>query len=287
MGAEPPRRRLTAGQEASKIPSVLRRAAALAIVAVIAIGIAGAAGGATPARSYLRVAAGGEFVYTIEYGSDPAALFNDRYVKIIDWTMNGIAVYDGKNLGVARGDMLVLGSAQIFDRRTQRVGQTGTRKPVPCTAPGVEVDPTDGVREWTSGTKNIRAVLSGGRVSLGGGSVGVDPGPGFKWNIGCAATEALPNHGLPGGPSFKVPAPDIPGVFAGTKVLSIACQRTFQHLPEESGNPSHSFDGKVRVWVRFRPFPESKLSATRTALRERVGKDISESTSNKRWQKCI
>jgi hypothetical protein len=223
-------------------------------VLAAAIALDGAADGAAPQKSYFRLAASGTFHYQLDYGSVQASVYNGKYSKTILWTMNAIAQFDGKAVSIVKGQAIVDGSTNVFDDRTQRTGAT-TRRPVDDTCTAVAS---------TSGP-----VRSAGRVSLSTAGLSVDPGAAIKRNVGCAATESLSNHKLPGGPEFRVPPPRT-SWFSETNRFSIPCARSFSHpynKPTGVAN-GHAFEGNVSLYVRFTPFMASKLADTKKWLKK-------------------
>jgi hypothetical protein len=250
----------------------VRRALALGCVVATAVVVAAAAAdGASTEKTYFRVAALAGFQYTLDYGSAQPSVYNGKYDKQIGWFMNAIAVYDGRSVSVPRGLMIVDGYVQVSDDRTQRASAT-TRRPVRCSVD--DIYNTD------------RSLFSAGRISVSSAGLSIDPGPGIKRNVGCAATEALPNHGLPGGPELRVPAP-ARALFSGTKIFSIACKDSYSHPYKPAGVPNgHSFVGEVLFKVRFTPFPASKLTETKKWLRDRAGDSIPDFSTGKGFRDC-
>ncbi len=156
--------------------------------------------------------------------------------------------------------MVVLGGVDIIEARTQWVSPT-SRKPVACNT------------ETYSTGENSTVFTRRARVSVSSGGLRVDPGTAMK-KLGCAATEELENHGLPGGPSFTVSTP-AKSRFAGNQRFSISCTAEFQHpfTVETDGN-GHAFNGRVLAAVRITPFPASKLSDVKSELGNSVGESI-------------
>lgn len=234
-------------------------AAALGAVVSAAILLAGAAG-AQPYLQYYRVSASGTFSYELDYGSNPASVYNGTYNKTIVWLARAIVRNDGRSLSVLNELMVVDGSVQVHDERTQRVNAT-TRRPVKCSAPGG----VDGF--WIERTDG--AVFSDGRISSSSSALSVDPGRAINRNIGCAATESLSSpHKLRGGPEFRVPLPETPQ-------SSTACKDSYSHPYKPAGKANgHSFSGVVQVSVSLTPFPTEKLAANKTWLRDRAGEHL-------------
>jgi hypothetical protein len=234
---------------------------AVGVAMLIAIGAVGAgvAGNAPPEKTYFRLAVGAEFTYDLDYGSHPQATFNGTYSHTLAYTVNAIAVYDGRTVSVPRGLMLVEGLVVIEQHMTQRAAPR--RVPLRCR----------GSDQAIFETKGRAGVFSAGSVSVSNSGLSVDPGEAVRWNVDCSATEQLESHGLLGGPQFVVPAP-ARSWFDGKKVLSIGCKDEYSH---PSAPPDgHSFKGYVRVFVRFTPFPASKLAETKKALRDMAGKEL-------------
>ena len=241
----------------------------MTLATAISVLVTASAASAPQVTTYSRLAVNAWFTYKIDYGSNPDSTFNGTYRYTLSYQVNAIAVYDGRTLSASGGTMLADGGAYIRQDMTQWSGPS-TRRPVQCPAPGAR----EGGRLYESDT-------NGGRFS-GGGGVGVsnagltfNPGRAIKWSIGCAATEQLETHGLPGGPGFRVPPP-AKSRFTGTKTFGIGCVDVYSHDWDPSADVpgAHKFEGAVIFTVRFTPFPASQLAATKTRLRDRVGEDI-------------
>jgi hypothetical protein len=201
------------------------------------------------------------FFHELDYGSDPGATFNGHYENLLTYTVNAIAVFDGRTVWVPRGAMLVDGHVYISQRMTQ--WGLPTRVPVQCEVGGTPLGGTH-YRDTRRGPRS-GAVVSTGSVSVSRSGLSFDPGEKVRWNIDCGATETLETHGLIGGPQFVLPAP-AKSRFAATAPFSIGCKKQFSHGFEPGDVNGHSFKGEVRVFVAFTPFPASKLDATRKAL---------------------
>jgi hypothetical protein len=238
----------------------VRRGLAVALAASILVGAVSAAGAgsATPAKRYFRVAAGADFAYDLDYGSHPDAVFNGTYEYLMAFSVNAIAVYDGRQVWVPQGAMVVHGFEYVDERRTQWA--LSGRVPLKC--------PND-----YRSTKEQKAVFSSGAVGVSNSGVSVDPGPALRFNLDCSATEGLATHGLKQGPQFVVSTP-AKSRFTGTRAFSTGCKDSYSHPADTADVNGHSFTGHVRYWVRFTPFPATKLSETKKALRDKVGTNL-------------
>jgi hypothetical protein len=267
-------RRVTAATvDLAYAPGLRRAAAAFGSVLAAAIALDGAADGAAPEKSYFRLAASGNFHYRLDYGSVQASVYNGKYSKTILWTMNAIAQFDGKALSIVKGQAVVDGATSVFDDRTQRTGAT-TRRPVAGTCTAVA---------------NLNGpVRSEGRVSLSSVGLSVDPGSAIKRNIGCAATESPAFHKLPGGPEFRVPPPRT-SRFSRADRFFIGCSGSFSHpynKPTGVAN-GHAFEGNVSLYVRFTPFPASKLADTKKWLQKlEASPSLAPPVSGATFKKC-
>jgi hypothetical protein len=252
---------------------------ALGVAAVIAAGAVGAdaADTADPPARYFRVAVTARFDYSLEYGNNPDAVFNGFYHNLLAYTVNGIAVYDGRKLSVSRGAMIVEGTQSVdISRLTDWA--LPERVPHKCRL----ASRVGSILRYTQG-----AVVAGGTISLSGGKLSVDPGSKVRWNLDCSATEALETHGIPGGPQFVVPAPPKSALTSG-KVLSIGCTARHWHDFEPAGNVNHHrFKGDAKVFVRLTPFPAPRVADTRKALAAKLGNGLPRDFGSKPLKSCL
>ena len=262
----------------------VRRKSLLASVVAMAIAVvaAGSATSAPQATSYSRLAASALFMYDIDYGSNPDSTFNGTYSYMLRYQVNVIAAHDGRKLSTV-GGMLADGGATVKLAMTQWRAPPSPRRPVRCSKPGSRGG--DG-REYQSDTDG-GYFSGGGGIGISNNSLSVNPGQGIKWSIGCAATESLETHGLPGGPSIRVPSPPRT-LFAQAKAFSIACEKSFSHGWEPSADVpgAHKFEGSVYFTARFTPFPASQLNATKKRFLGRVGTNIPSPNLTKPYKKC-
>lgn len=261
----------------------VRLAAALGVVAAtaIAIGGAGAAPGASATTTYLMVSASGEFRYDMDYGDDPRSQRNGKYSKYITWSTYAIVVYDGRSFTLGKKSMVVDGLVRVEDQRTRRISDT-EREPLVCDAEGATGPPGD--RTWEANTETAR--FAAGRIKVSKTELTLDPGRVITTNIGCAASESLPFHGLPGGPTFNVPTVAGRSRFTGTRPFTIICNDEYSHAYKPAGKPNgHSFSGTVHISVKLAPFPKSELSDMKTALRDKAGENLTHSFRGPE-QKC-
>jgi hypothetical protein len=230
------------------------------------------ASSAPQAKSYARLAADAIFLYDIDYGSIPESTFNGTYSYSLRYRVNAIAVYDGRKLSVA-GGMLADGGATVKLDMTQWGGPPpAPRRPVRCT--------TRAGSRGGQGTE-YQSDTDGGLFSGGGGigiannRLSINPGRAIKWSIGCAATESMETHGLPGGPSLRVPSPPRT-LFTQPKAFSILCEESYSHGwdPAADTPGAHKFEGGAYFVVRFTPFPATQLNATKKRLLDRAGENI-------------
>lgn len=239
------------------------------IVTVISVIAVSSAASAPEALSYSRLAVRANFYYSIEYGSNPDSTFNGTYWYSINWKVNTIAVYNGRNVSALDGSMLADGGAQMEMNMTEWRGPS-SRRPVRCSRPGSR----DG-RYYERQTDGA-SFSGGGGVGVANGRLTINPGRAIVWSIGCAATESLETHGLPGGPAIRVFAPP-KRFFVGSKAFSIGCKDSYSHDwdPAADVPNAHKFSGHADFDVRFTPFPASQLTATKKRLRDLAGKNIS------------
>ena len=233
-----------------------------AVAATIAIGATAAvAHSAAAEKTYLRFEVAAFYGYELDYGSDPRGTFNGTFASQMEYVMNGIAVYDGRAVSIPRGLMIVAGYTLISEERT-RLAAGGPRVPLKCE------------NKILNTAGNHRPIRSSGRISISNEGMSVDPGPEFKWNTGCTATESPEFHLLQGGPSFSVPAPPR-SRFAGTADFSVGCRDSYSHPFKPPGNPNgHKFTGEVDLWVSFTPFDAEKLTETKKELRDKIDTDL-------------
>jgi hypothetical protein len=251
--------------------AIVRKTGALLAACAIAVLTAVAPASSAPEeRSYARLSALASFHFQIDYGSNPDSVFNGTYVYQLLYHVSTITAFDGRRVSALEGLMLADGGATLSMDMTEWRSPT-TRRPVRCRAPGSE---NGNGQFYTTRTR-------GGQFS-GGGGVGVtnngltlNPGRAIKWSVGCSATESLETHGLPGGPSMRVPAP-AKSRFRGTKPFSVSCLESYSHpyQPSAAVPNAHKFQGTALFEVRITPFPASQLTATKTRLRDRVGEQI-------------
>jgi len=264
--------------------------ASAGLIALICVLSAGGAGAAVPQKHYLRLGVYASFALGLDYGSNPRAVYNGVYQKLILYNVRAIVVFDGSRVYLPPASMVVQGNVRVGDERTQWVSST-SRKPVKCAARGVEVK--SGERIWHSGTgtgeEPVFEFTKQGRVAVSAEGLTVDPGAAVPKNVGCAATEELENHGLPGGPWFSVSAPP-KSLFSGTKPFSINCTDSYKHgFTKETDGNGHAFDGFVEAAVTFTPFPASNLAQVKQKLRDSVGQKgvYGGSTNPKDWKDCL
>lgn len=250
----------------------MHRVAALLVLLTL-VGAAGA--GAAPEKRYLRISADGNFSLRLEYGSDPRAVYNGSWFKSTSYKVRAIVVFDGRTASLLPGaSMVIAGSVFVNENRTLWV-RVGSRKRVECKSPGVaEFEPGSGsyFTQTGPGERASFVFAKGGGVSVSSGGLKVDTGAAIK-GFGCAATEALETHGLPGGPSFTV-SPPAKSRFSGSKPFSITCNDEYSHpftTTEPNGN-HHSFTGSAQATVTFTPFPATNIANVKKALRDSVGK---------------
>jgi hypothetical protein len=243
--------------------AIVRTTGALLVVCAIAVVTAVGAGSAVQALTYHRLSAAAEFSMTIDYGDHPDATFNGEYDWTLAYTVNAIAVYDGRTVYVPRGLMVAEG-LEVVDMSDLTQWGLPNRKPVRCR----------GTNLYIAETKDRNAVFSAGSVAVSNTGLRLKPGPAVTWNISCSATEGLGTHGLPGGPSFTIPPP-ARSRFNRTQRFSLGCRDSYSHGFDPPGNVNHhKFNGNVQFFVQFTPFPAEKLDATRKALRDKVGKSL-------------
>lgn len=197
---------------------IRRGATLLALLALL--GAPGTSG--APQNHYLRITAQAEFNLTLDYGSDPGAVYNGRYQQHLIYQSRAIVVFSGSADSVIPGvPMVVQGRATVIDERTEWVS-AGSRKPVECNRHTVRTG---------SGDRSRFVVTSGGSLGVSAASgLRVDPGAAVP-SVGCAATEELETHGLRGGPSFAVSAPR-KSRFSGREAFSVACIDDYSHSLE-------------------------------------------------------
>lgn len=244
-----------------------RRGLLLALVATAAfVVVAGSASSAPQALSYSRMSATAQFVYDLDYGSHPDSVFNGTYSYTLIYRVNTIVAYNGRTLSTPSG-MLADGGASLRMNMTEWRGPS-SRRPVRCREAGSEGNEGQVYNTSTTGGR----FSGGGGIGVSSAGLTVNPGRAIKWSIGCAATESLEIHGLPGGPSFRVPAP-ARSRFNGSKRFLIACDDGYEHdfEPAQDIPNAHKFRGFVSFWVQFTPFPASQLTATKKRLRDQVG----------------
>lgn len=248
----------------------MHRVAAL-IVRLTLVGAAGA--GAAPEKRYLRISADGNFSLRLEYGSDPRAVYNGSWFKSTSYKVRAIVVFDGRTASLLPGASMVIAGTVIVDEQRTLWVRVGTRKRVECKSPGVtEVARGNYVTNTGPGERAPYVFVKGGGVSVSSGGLKVDTGAAMR-GFGCAATEALETHGLPGGPSFTVSSP-AKSRFSGSKPFSITCSDDYSHpftTTEPNGN-HHSFTGNAQATVTFTPFPATNITNVKKALRDSVGK---------------
>ena len=243
----------------------------LVLLALLALlGAAGA--GATPEKRYLKVSAQAQFRYALDYGSDPRAVYNGTFVKSIFYRVRAIVIFDGSYLSPLPGaSMVIQGDVAVKDDRTEWVSAQ-SRKPVECKSPARLAPGLYGTHTGPGGPDgSFVFTKSGAHVTVSRTGLRVDTGTALR-DIGCHATEGPLSHGLPEGPSFTVSAP-ARSRFSGSEPFSITCRDDYSHPPttnEPNGN-HHSFTGTVAVSVTLTPFPATKLTNVKQALRDSVG----------------
>jgi len=248
------------------------RLSVVGIVTAISVIAVSSATSATQALSYSRLAVTAVFYYEIDYGSNPDSVFNGDYNYLITYRVNAIVVFDGRTLWAPSGSMLADGGASVDLDMTEWRGPS-SRRPVRCSKPGSH---NGRGQVYESDTKGGR-FSGGGGVGVSNQGLTVNPGRKIVWSIGCAATESLETHGLPGGPSFRIPPP-AKSRFTGRKPFGLGCKDRYSHgWDPAAGVPNaHTFQGNVDFRVRFTPFPASQLAATKQRLRDLAGKPIHE-----------
>lgn len=262
------------------------RLSAVAIVIAISVVAVSSAASATQALHYSRISAKAHFSYSIDYGSNPDSVFNGTYFYFIGWSVNAIAVYDGRRVSVANNSMLADGGAQMEMDMTEWRGPS-SRRQVRCLKPGSKPSSATGRGQfYDTATKSRPRFSGGGGIGVANGQLSVNPGAAIVWSIGCRATEGLETHGLEGGPTIYVSAPP-KSLFAGSKAFSIGCKDAYKHgWDPAAGVPNaHTFIGSVDFAVKFTPFPASQLTATKKRLRDLAGKNLSE-PSVKKYKEC-
>src|SRR3990172_4714848 len=103
------------------------RLSVVGIVIAIAVVAVSSAASATQALSYSRLAVRANFFYSIDYGSHADSTFNGTYWYSIHWTVNAIAVYDGRRVSVLNDSMLAHGGAQMEMDMTEWRGPSSRR----------------------------------------------------------------------------------------------------------------------------------------------------------------
>lgn len=246
------------------------RLSVVGIVIAISVVAASSAASAPQELRYSRLSAAAEFLYELDYGSNPDSEFNGTHWHLLAYRVNAIVVYDGRSLRPLGGQMLAEGSATVAKNMTEWRGVPPTpRRRIRC--PG-STEPLGGVRSATDGAR----FSGGGNISISNDGLVINPGRAVNWSLGCAATEGLETHGLPGGPTMRLPAPGR-SRFAQASAFGLNCFDNYEHGwdPAQNVPGAHKFKGHVILGARFTPFPASRLTATKKSLRDRVGKHIS------------
>lgn len=246
------------------------RLSVVGIVTAISVTAVSSAASSTQALSYSRLAVSAEFYYEIGYGSNPDSVFNGDYSYYLTYRVNAIVVFDGRTLWAPSGSMLADGGASVDMDMTQWRSPS-SRRPVRCSKPGSQ---NGGGQVYETDTKGGR-FSGGGGVGVSNQGLTVNPGRKIVWSIGCAATESLATHGLPDGPSLRIPPP-AKSRFTSMKPFNLGCKDRYSHGwdPAADVPNAHSFLGTVDFRARFTPFPASQLTATKQRLRDLAGKPI-------------
>lgn len=241
------------------------------VLACAAFFIAASAAGASAAQEprYFRVSAQVSISYRLEYGDNPRAVYNGSYFKSVAYRVRAILVFDGKRASLLPGaSMVISGGVLVNDNRTQGV-TGGPRKRPTCAAKG-QVQPGSWESQTGGGERERFQFTTRGNVSVASDGLRIDPGTALV-NVGCSATESPPNHGLRGGPGVTVSAP-AKSWFSGTTSFSTHCVDSYSHpMTNEIDGNGHAFDGTVEATVTLTPFPATKLTAVKQALRDSVG----------------
>jgi hypothetical protein len=244
--------------------SFLRWSLALALGGAIATGAAGAAQSGQP-LTYWRITGGADFFYSLDYGSHPDSHYNGGYQAHLRYSITALAVSNGRRISTMHR-ALVSGSASVADDRTLWTSTRG-RIPYPCD------------KAPTSRTHGGR-LASGSYVLAGNGSFHVDPGTAVDWPVGCAATESLEHHGLPGGKSISGAAA------AGARF--VACSDTYSHEFTPPNEPDgHAFYGRASFSLKFTRISKSGLPDARRAMRKQVGREIRYRPPAGRYRDCL
>ena len=253
----------------------MRRLAPLVALAVL-LGAAGPAAPAAPQRHYLKLTAAFVSQLYLDYGSNPLAVYNGTYDKLVRYSVRGIVVFDGSKVSLLPGASMVA-SAQIYvdDSRTQFVSRDEPRKRVEC-----KLD------NFTTGGNEVFVFTNRGRVAVSNEGLTVDPGTAIK-DMTCAATEELENHGLPGALALTV-SPPLKSRFAGTALFTVRCSDEYSHpFTQETDGNGHAFRGDVWATVSFAPFPAANLTAVKRVLRNSVGKRPPDTDPSQRGKDCL
>ena len=240
----------------------MRWALAMVLVFVFAMGGSGAAQD-TQLFKYWLVTGRVDILWGIDYGSDPAGVYNGKYEARLSYNFVGIAERERGRVST-RQRLFITGKGSVADARTMWTG--GERIAIPC-----QEEPTHETR--------FARRSSGSHVSVGNGLVSIDPGNAIRWAVGCAATESNAIHGLPDGKAISGAASGISDI--------VACKDNFTHGFTGGAN-GHSFVGTASFFVRFTSIPKSQIADARKALRKQQGRTIRPRwPAAGRWQDCM
>jgi hypothetical protein len=229
----------------------MRWTVALALFAVVATGPAGAAPEAQRVQ-YFNATGKAFFIYSLDYGSHPDAVFNGRYTASLSYTIKTIVSFDGRRIRTVTTPM-VDGRAAVSDQMTVWTG--GPRTPTQC-------------QERPSHVTNGARRSSGAHLSVGSGISHIDPGNAIRWPVGCSATETLAAHGLPAGKTITG------GASVRAFRSGFACTDNYSHQADATNPNGHSFVGGARFSLKFSPIGRGTLADATRALRRQAGRTL-------------